>query len=404
MKYVISLLFILSCIISEAQSKKIYPYSDGKYWGATDDHLTIIVKPQYDESFFFQNNVNNPTAIVKKSQKFGLIDSQGKELIPVQYEQLERQVHPFGTGKIQGKFRILNFETGKPASSFMFDAIKRSCYCPENYFIVKQNGKEGFINTKTGAFINKTMYDEVDFIYDFPQRGLVKLSSKYGVIDLTTGKVIIPLKYTSIDSYYLGNGAHAIKVAEGDQYKYFDATGKEVKGKDENGDVGVEEMVAVEVARDDNDAYKDLYVYNQGNGNWKLAVERRGYSRTEIIETFDINGYESVEKFRQNFADPAKSDLKVKKNSKVGIININGNILLPIEYDDVERHGNLIKVKRGNQYGLVREDLTELKKPVFTGIGDLNYDLGAVLINMPSGQSGYMDVKTGQIFIPGVTE
>ena len=94
---------------------------------------------------------------------------------------------------------------------------------------------------------------------------------------------------------------------------------------------------------------------------------------------------------------------KAIKNGKAGIIDFTGTLLVPFIYDDIEYQHIYYKTTRDNKVGMLSIHLSEFKKPVLKNILGAYPDfyLGAWFIEMPNGQKGYMDAKTGQIFIPG---
>ncbi|MEY4927676.1 MAG: hypothetical protein RI894_2112, partial [Bacteroidota bacterium] len=85
-------LFLLGANAAFAQISFKTPFSyDGKRWGYTNTKKRVVIKPIYDSTGLFINK----TAIVGKNKKYGVIDFQGKAIIPIQYDFIYREANIF---------------------------------------------------------------------------------------------------------------------------------------------------------------------------------------------------------------------------------------------------------------------------------------------------------------------
>lgn len=132
--------------------------------------------------------------IVKKNNKFGIVDLQNKILLPIIYEEISDWVE----------------------------------YGPENRHIVKRNGKYGMVE-------HKSFKEKIPLIYDFVfiARGLVFVgkNKKYGVIDLNNN-VLCPLKFDEIKpsfGYGFGMSQSRIFAKTGEKYYEINEKGKILK-------------------------------------------------------------------------------------------------------------------------------------------------------------------------------
>ncbi|WP_217603775.1 WG repeat-containing protein [Chitinophaga sp. GbtcB8] len=418
MKHIFHLL--LCCLALPAISQnRYYPYAEGAKWGLTDESLAVLVAPQFDTSFRF---VDNKFAIVQKKQRYGLISPDGNMILPCDYEALNYFGMNAGTAQLQGKYQLLNFTTGKPVSAFVFDKLNDYNYKDAIVLLVTQAGKKHFLNIFTGQPLNQKGYDDASFLRGYNNRGKIKTGNKYGLIDLRTGAIVLPAKYDKLEDAWQ-NGNRILVATTGKINTWFDEQGvvvpqpkkeKPAKKKPKKEEAPVmeettlmESTVAMEGTADGPEMKKDIYIYNQGNNKWKLTLENRPLytsGETEILNTFDLNGYTNLQKLSY---DPYSRDvpsvtLKAVKNGKAGIINPAGTILAPFQYDDIIYTGSYYKTIRNNKIGILSRNLNEITPPVLQNIYNSDPYLRAWLVEMPNGKKGYMDMKSGKIFIPGI--
>ena len=154
----------------------------------------------------------NSVVKVRKNHKFGLVDHNGKVLIPVEYEDIEsdmplyedteNKVSYLGSRKLwakkDGKYGYLD-EYGAVAIPFIYDGAKvfyQGKWLSPTLCLVKKSGKWGYINTE-GTVIIPFAYDELD---DFGTDDYcaAKKNGKWGYID-KNNKVIIPFIYDEVE-------------------------------------------------------------------------------------------------------------------------------------------------------------------------------------------------------------
>jgi len=417
MRHIFSLLLCCLALSALAQNR-YYPYAEGNKWGLTDGSLAVLVAPQFDTSFRF---VDNKFAIVQKQQHYGLISPDGNMILPCDYEALSYFGMNAGIAQLRGKYQLLNFTTGKAVSPFVFDKLNDYSYNDVILLLVTQAGKKYFLNISTGQTLNPKGYDDAFFLRDYHNRGKIKTGNKYGLMDLRTGAIVLPVKYDKLESAWQ-NGNKILVATTGNLNTWFDEQGvvipqpkkeKPAKTKakrEEEMTAPMEETVmeaTVEGTVDGPEMKKDIYIYNQGNNKWKLTLENRPLytsGETEILNTFDLNGYTNLQKLNYDAysRDIPSVTLKAVKDGKAGIINPAGTVLTPFQYDDIIYTGSYYKTIRNNKIGILSRDLSEITPPVLRNIYAGDPYLRAWLVEMPDGKKGYMDMKSGKIFIPGI--
>ena len=163
MKRIFSALILTAIAVSSfAQIKNdtLIPYRDKKLWGFADRQLKIVIKPAYDTVFFFDDvyagaNFQKRVARVTKNGKMGLVNRQGKLVVPVTHTNLRADYYgyPF---VVNGKMGLYDLY-GKLVVPAKYDRI-----APENYsfYEVVVEQKRGLLNPQ-GKLIIPIEYAEI---------------------------------------------------------------------------------------------------------------------------------------------------------------------------------------------------------------------------------------------------
>ena len=205
----------LTCLMLRAQQYEIFSAPDGKQ-GLRDENGQTVIPARYNslDSFF-----SGGYARVWRGTKVGLVDKTGKEVLaPAVYNHINYFVNGTSFVNIGGKRN----EDG----SF-------------------GGGKYGAIN-KAGKQIIVPAYDYIDYFNDEFDIALVNngcttdplsgdmYGGKCGLIDLKTGKLILPLQYSFIDAE-MSEGLYIVNIGgeydeeegvKGGKWGYINARGK----------------------------------------------------------------------------------------------------------------------------------------------------------------------------------
>lgn len=169
-------------------------------------------------------------APVEKNGKYGYIDSNGKVVIPLQYDWCDKFSEGLGPVGKDGKYGYID-RTGKMVLSLQ-DYYGGSHFS-DGLALVSggdEDWKCGYIDHSGKLVIPLQYYDAGDFSEGLAVVGKeVGNDLKYGYID-RTGKVVIPLQYDWCESF--SNGIAAVETDE-HSYIYIDRTGKVVTPQEE---------------------------------------------------------------------------------------------------------------------------------------------------------------------------
>lgn len=267
--------------------------------------------------------------LLKQNNLYGVIDKKGNTIINVQYDDIkipnpEKAIficYKGQTTKVLNaeKQEILTqYERVEPirlkniASDLMYEKSVLK-YC--------ENGKYGLINFE-GKKITKAIYNEIDSLPYKEGELIVKQDEKYGVINIK-GTELVNIEYDqiSVDGYYTEENQYKYagyivsnKTDEGYRYGYINY----------NGEI-LEEIQYNELSRvTDIEDNENVYILCAKNGQYGITKNGK-----ELIQ----NEYQSI-----NFSKINNLFL-VEKSKKYGIRDLNGKIIVPVEYKQIDTLG-----------------------------------------------------------------
>lgn len=393
----------------------LYPYAEKNKWGLTNKKHAVVMEPQFDSIHLFEGEY----ARVENNKKVGVIHSSGRIVYPCSYSDIPF-ISPNGMAiaKVQKGYILLDPSTGKQKGTLLFELPGMTPMSKTaNLLLAKKEGSVGIVNMTTGEPVSKKFpYDDAEF---FDEKSLkdfviVNISDKYGVVEALTGREIIPATYSEIKGASDGTQDLIKATSDDERVVYFDAKGKQVSAAVAKAAKKVEDDMDKTTSGGGlkDDTKKDLHLYKLANEKWRITLEERIFQHPKVLDSSDINGYTTLE-YMSYHANLAKYPGKIKavKNGKAGVIDMKGNVLIPLIYDDVTyREDNIghyafIETKVGNRVGVIpAESMKELKKPVLARVIDEDVNRQALLVQVASGTRGYMDKTTGEVYIPGYKE
>lgn len=271
--------------------------------------------------------------ILRQEDKYGIIDKNGDIVIDCEYENViipnpQKAVFVCYDKKDntvvlnQNKEQILTeYEHIQPirlkniASTIMYE---------KNILIFEREGKKGLINLE-GEIIAKPIYESIEGLPYKEGELLVKLEDKYGVIN-NKGNYLVQAKYDQItvDNYttqengYKNAGYIVSNTTEdGYRYGYIDGNGKMLLNPEYT------EVSRIIDIHDEN----HIYLIVAQNGQYGLF---RNEEQTINYE------YQSIDYNSEN------NTVILEKTKKFGLSTLDGKILLPTEYTQIDSTGMYI--------------------------------------------------------------
>ncbi len=216
----------------------------------------------------------------------------------------------------------------------------------------KQDGKFGLINFE-GKQITKPIYESIEGLPYKEGELLVKKDGKYGVINIK-GNKLIDIKYDkiSVDGYYTSDEGYKYSgyvisntTEEGYRYGYINYDGKLLLEPEYN------ELSRV-LGVDDKE---NVYILCAKNGQYGIIKND---------EQLILNEYQSIE------YDESNKLFTLEKSKKYGIADLNGKIIVPTEYNQIDITG--IYLYAQNSQGITVYDTSGTQANINTDVAILN--------------------------------
>ena len=260
-------------------------------FGVIDKNQNVIIEPNYTEVTV--PNPEIPVFVCYQDEEIIILNEQKQEIFS-EYERVE-------------PIRLKNI-----ASDLMYE---------KTVLKYTENGKYGLIDY-TGKKITKAIYEELDSLPYKEGELLVKQDGKYGVINIKGNKLVdIAYDQVVVDGYYTDENKYNYSgyiisntTDEGYRYGYVDYKGRELLEPEYNQLSRIEEI-------EDND---NVYLIAAKNGQ---------YGVIKNTENIINNEYQSIT------YDSKNGIFVVEKSKKYGIVKLDGQVIVPVEYNQIDITG-----------------------------------------------------------------
>lgn len=298
--------------------------------------------------------------VLKQDNLAGVIDKLGNKIIESEYEEIkipnpEKAV--FVCYK-EDEVKILNAEKQEIFTEYeqvepiRLKNIASNLIYEKSVLKYSEQGKYGLINLE-GKKVTKPIYDEIEALPYKEGELLVKQNDQYGVINIKGNKLIkIDYDQIVIDGYYENEDGYKYsgyivsnKTQEGYRYGYIDNKGKLVLKTEYN---QLERITDIE----DN---KNVYLIGAKNGQYGIIKNGE-----DVIK----NEYQSI------VYDDVNNLLVIEKSKKYGIANLEGKIIVPTQYNQIDITG--IYIYAQNEQGITIYNSNGTEANIDTNINIIN--------------------------------
>jgi hypothetical protein len=481
MRYKIILILLLAHISTFAQNNKLIPFREGDKWGFSNEKKELIIDPAFDQVTPFKNGfsivyLNGQSGVINKSGNFiinpdsiaimpidsnlfiiakrieskttmGLINEE-EIVIPQKYKsirpkndylEIEDHSRKMGICKLNGKITIpVEYDyiqyleddlcvVSKDNKQALFK-LDGSQLTELEYMVIGEF-RSGLSKVRKGdffGFINKKgeLLGELEYEMNYPFSegfAVIKKNEKYGLID-TLGLIKIEPKYDLLNDIHLGIAS----FKTGDNWGLIDSQGN---------------IISQAKYQDISRVYKGV-IAGKLNEKWAIiSIKGKELTPFEFDEIkIRENSERNVRDFGVKEVDFDDGYLLVAKNSKWGLVDINGKSIISTEYDYIYPFTNGVAIiQSGDKYGLMNtkgNEITEIKydgiEPYLAGshslvnLGVMIYKSGdkqgilskdgkeittsiydyiiptdsKYFIVFKNGKAGVLDIETGKVLIP----
>jgi hypothetical protein len=290
-------------------------------YGVQDKNGVVIIEAIYNTIVPLPHN--GRLAIVSIGKKYGLIKSNGEQIIPTIYQEIESINDSILTTKLKNKYGLISIK-GREIIPPTYEIMNNNYEL--NLIIVQLNNKSGFI-TADGTIKIPLIYDSVGQFEN--GYSMVGQNKKIGIIDIN-GEVIIPIKYdyirieksTIINSVYFTteiNKKHGLYTISSQNSDSNSATQKP-------------------------NTYKELitpkydYISLNNNGSWQVSLnELKGIINSKGVEIITPT-YRSISLLNHGFFSVSMQDNDVFSKNPTGrqpsaLMSPTGKLLTPFKFN-----------------------------------------------------------------------
>ena len=297
--------------INKLDNENYFLVTEAKKFNIVDINNKPRFKNWYDELNYTRGGRKH--YIVKKDGKYGIIDADEKQIVPIEYLEIARYPYKDGSHLSRnkdGKYGCINIE-GKVTLPFVYDKLSVTGY--GNTAISTQGGKCGIIQVNSGLPIEIATCD-YDDIAKSEKAFVVKKGDKFCVMDLY-GKELTGFEYDGIESI-----SNDFLIAEKKSKWYLLNTSGEALNKK------TYKEIAIIINKE-----KPTNYYSRNKFSYlKIQDKNNKYG---IIDKF---GNEILAPIFDDILSESRNVFLVKKNGKYGLYNLlKKEVIIPYEYDQI---------------------------------------------------------------------
>lgn len=269
--------------------------------------------------------------VLKEENKYGVIDTKGNKIIENKYDDIkipnpERDVFICYENE---NTKVLNEKSEEIYTQYdniqplRLKNISGDLMYEKSVLKYSENGKYGIIDF-TGKELTKAIYEEIDTFQFKEGELLVKKEGKYGILKIK-GTTLVKTEYDKIEADKFYESENGYKNAgyivsktteEGYRYGYIDIEGKLIIKPQYN---DIYRIVEIDE--------KEIYIIAAENGKYGLFK-----NTNKIID----NQYQSL------IYNESNNTITALKGKKYGVLSIEGEIIVPFEYNQIDISGEYI--------------------------------------------------------------
>lgn len=337
---------------------------NGKYGiiNSTGKELTSIEYDEITASAGIKNSLK-----VKKDNKYGIINEDGKVVIPTSYADIEE------IGKDNKSGFIVKNENNKYGVIDYSNNVILNCDYNKIYkihsndlYVVTENTLQKVVRTAENGTSTDVLvkgYDEITDILATKDSGVIfKKANKYGIMDLS-GNVILDAQYD-----YLKEAKTGIFIAKkGDKYGIINNSNEEKLAFNYTS-INYNEKADIYVAEDSelNSSILNNNLETKLTGFLLELNTDKGYIKMRIDGQYKYYNLKFEEK-QESDIFPNRTLFLSKKDGKYGFVDKTGKVIVDYAYDDAMEQNDygFVAVKKDNKWGSINSKGTVIQEPTY---------------------------------------
>ena len=396
----------------------VFKNSDGKY-ACLSKEDKWVAPFEYDGINLYGFS-HEGLICVKKSDLSGLLDKDGKEILPCKYKSISKFENGVASVEIDGNKCWINKEGNEVSQPEVTET--KSVF--EEYEVVERDGKYGIVD-KDGNAITPFKYDTIS-VQNVYSPNIIRFFGGYVVVTINNlrglvnekGEEVVPCKHEVIQN--ITNGMFvSVSTSGGKKFGLYDTKGNEILPVIysfihifENGLVFVEKSskyaligVPSETAKEPEKKskvkkvkaplkYSEIGTFSEGlvsvKGKYYGFIDKDG---NEVLTTDYVYGGKGGFDAADMFVD---GKAIVRKGS-YGFIDKDGNVVIPCNYREAHRFSDgvarVCSVKE-KMYGFINKEGNEVVSLKYIAARDFSEGLAAVKAD---GKWGFIDASDKEV-------
>lgn len=305
--------------------QSLFPIKKNKKWGLINSDGNIVQEPTYDAIGEFKEY---GYAIMQREGRVGMLNDQGEEVVPPQYEDVKALDSKLVSVMEGGVWKVLNME-GKTVLQPGYERVevlKGKQADDFAYLAYRLDNKWGLVN-HNGQSISSPKYDEITVLQNVPKhiKGLffqTKKDKQLGLL-LPNGKE--PLRPSADEIWVYNDNLFFYKTNL--KWGAFDLQGTKVL----------------------TPKYSH---FSRISPKFIKLVENNSPALFSLV----YNKLVTSEKFEAYY--PFTDDYVLcKKNRKLGLVDHCGQVVLSCQYDEIQMYeGDIFRANKNDKWGTVTHD------------------------------------------------
>lgn len=313
---------------------RVFAKKDGKL-GYLDRSGKTVIPFQFNEAKYFYKP---GLAIVRQDKKYGLIDTLGNYVLADMYDKIDySRGNEIAAVKQNNKWGFY-FPKDNVLTDFKYDKIfehyfsvvesnsetvKRDFFFHKGLALVENEGRHALINREMEEVVSFDLYDKI-YPMNYEGYSIVVKDNCYGIID-PRGKLKVDLV-----NDHISNEALASYEKDFNSFLVENKGAYQILNEKSENEIGFI-FDKVEITRN------NYYIARKGKNTFLYNTDGKLIS----------DSYSAYDYYNKGFL--------VKKDSKMGAINREGEIILPFEYDSIyyPRLENHLYASKNNKFGVI---------------------------------------------------